>query len=397
MKYSIDINITCGTCIDKVKKTLGEDAKLVDYNFTKQRIIIEMNEANKILFIVRKLQKAGFEVGSYKEYKGVNNYFINSLIIGILIILVILGTKFFPSIEFGTEFSIILVVVFGVLSSFHCISMCGPIALKQHSINKSFQYHLGRIISYSAVGFILGLLGGVISINETFVMFIGIVAGILLILLGLSSIDVIKIPRIKYNVKNDNKSSFVIGLLNGVLPCAVLQIMWIYVLTLANPFYGLLTMFIIAVISSTALYCFSVLGTKLTFFRSKAFKIILAIYIILIGFNMVNSSFKQLKATSNEVTTTEVSASPSTSQEYILDENYILNTGSIPVNTEVTINVDGDKMNGCSEKFFVTFPDGQSIYVDTTKVDSFTVTPTETGTVTIECWMSMRGGSFEVE
>ncbi len=67
---------------------------------------------------------------------------------------------------------IIAALSIGFLGSFHCIGMCGPIALalpvpNSSNINFFFGriiYNLGRIISYAVMGFIFGWLGQKISL-----------------------------------------------------------------------------------------------------------------------------------------------------------------------------------------------------------------------------------------
>lgn len=400
--YKIKININCEKCINDIQNIIGNDIKIIDYSFTKEYIVVECGDHN-ILSVIVKLKKAGYIVGEYKETNNENNYLINTIIIGVMLLFIFLGNKIFPSIELGTEFSMTVVIVFALLSGFHCVSMCGAIALKQHQASNSKEYYIGRVISYSVIGFTFGLLGSVISLNQTFIMTISILAGIFLILLGLSSIDIVKLPKIKTNVKYKGQSGFILGLLNGILPCAVLQIMWIYVITLANPIYGLITMFLIAVISSLFLWGFCTIGEKLSFFRSKFFRYALAIYVIFLGINMTTNTIKQYNAQqtpTNEVTEVEQpttsDTTTDTTQQYVLDANYNLDGGDIPVNQEVTIYFDKEKQNGCNEKFVLTLPDGQEFYIDLNEMDSITFTATQTGTATMECWMSMRSGSFEI-
>ena len=58
-------------------------------------------------------------------------------------------------------------LIFGLLSSFHCIGMCGPIAMMlpvdrsnpAKKVTQILSYHLGRISAYAAIGFVFGLLG----------------------------------------------------------------------------------------------------------------------------------------------------------------------------------------------------------------------------------------------
>jgi sulfite exporter TauE/SafE len=57
--------------------------------------------------------------------------------------------------------------VLGLLSSLHCVGMCGPLlmALPTHRLNRTgqllspFLYHTGRILTYSLFGALFGLLG----------------------------------------------------------------------------------------------------------------------------------------------------------------------------------------------------------------------------------------------
>jgi len=57
--------------------------------------------------------------------------------------------------------------ILGLISSLHCIGMCGPIAMMlpvdhKNPTKKVIQlltYHLGRITAYMTLGLVLGLLG----------------------------------------------------------------------------------------------------------------------------------------------------------------------------------------------------------------------------------------------
>jgi sulfite exporter TauE/SafE len=57
--------------------------------------------------------------------------------------------------------------IFGLISSLHCIGMCGPIAMmlpvdRSNQTKKTLQiftYHLGRLAAYASIGFIFGLFG----------------------------------------------------------------------------------------------------------------------------------------------------------------------------------------------------------------------------------------------
>lgn len=75
--------------------------------------------------------------------------------------------------ETGMGYGMLFVI--GLLTSVHCVAMCGGINLsqclpdqgrkteKKHMLRPAFLYNLGRVCSYTAVGFILGTVGMLIG------------------------------------------------------------------------------------------------------------------------------------------------------------------------------------------------------------------------------------------
>ncbi len=133
---------------------------------------------------------------------------------------------------------------FGLISSFHCIGMCGPIAMMlpvdhKNPSKKALQiltYHLGRLTAYGSLGLVFGILGRGFYLAG-FQQTISISVGILMIL-------IVVIPEkifAKYNFSRPiyqliskvktalgsqfkRKSAdalFTIGFLNGLLPCGL--------------------------------------------------------------------------------------------------------------------------------------------------------------------------------
>ena len=57
--------------------------------------------------------------------------------------------------------------ILGLLGSLHCVGMCGPIAFmlpvdRSNSYRKVFQifvYHFGRLLAYSLIGLVFGIVG----------------------------------------------------------------------------------------------------------------------------------------------------------------------------------------------------------------------------------------------
>lgn len=126
----------------------------------------------------------------------------------------------------------------GSISSLHCIGMCGPIAIaipfpagsRFSRFAGSFLYNTGRIITYLILGIIAGSAGSFFNLFG-FAQFFSIAMGLLIIALIFAKPGYVKAAWInnafaslrsilqKQFQKKTFASSFLIGLLNGLLPC----------------------------------------------------------------------------------------------------------------------------------------------------------------------------------
>jgi len=195
---------------------------------------------------------------------------------------------------------------FGLISSLHCVGMCGPIAMmlpvdRSNEAKKVLQiilYHLGRITAYASLGLVFGILG------KSFYL-----AGVqqqLSIFVGAFMISIVIIPEkifMKYNFskpvfrlisrlrsalgnqfkKKTNPALFMIGLLNGFLPCGLVYIALFGALAMQGISLGLLYMVLYGLgtvpMMSLAVYFGGFLSLN---FRNKLQKIIPAA-VVLIG------------------------------------------------------------------------------------------------------------------
>lgn len=193
----------------------------------------------------------------------------------------------------------------GFASGFHCIGMCGPIALsmgltKQQAVNFHLQnitYNLGRIVTYAGLGALLGLVGKGFQLAG-FQQYLTVFAGIMLVVMAVFSFGgkdfASKIPflsgfllKVKLNLgkflqKADLKSRFFTGLLNGFLPCGMVYMALTASLAAGGIWQGALFMALFGFGTFPFMFAVVFLGNMMTTaFRIKILKFIPAMMIVL--------------------------------------------------------------------------------------------------------------------
>lgn len=148
----------------------------------------------------------------------------------------------------------------GLLGSFHCLGMCGPIALivpvgqtRIQFIAGRLVYNSGRIFTYATIGLLIGAFGQGLQLAGI-QQYISIITGVLLLLYA-----VIKIAGIRLSNSNNKVSAyslriqkmfsqfitkpgltaqFTVGMINGLLPCGLVYLALAGAATTTHPFQG---------------------------------------------------------------------------------------------------------------------------------------------------------------
>ena len=179
--------------------------------------------------------------------------------------------------------NILTIISIAFLGSFgHCIGMCGGIVVaystikidpKSSKVSQSVAhllYSFGRVLTYTVLGAMFGALGGVVLFSNNANGGLLIFAGVVMILAGLSLMGKIKFltliehsfsssPVYKNAFKavlnsKSNLSFFLLGMLNGLLPCGFVYFFAITAASTADPFYGALVMFIFGISTIPAMF-----------------------------------------------------------------------------------------------------------------------------------------------
>ena len=153
----------------------------------------------------------------------------------------------------------------GMIGSFHCIGMCGPLAfslpLKNNSDLAKFAgtllYNSGRIVTYGALGLLFGLAGKSFSLFG-FQQGLSITIGIVILLFLIAPkkwitqngkhavvskfTGMVREALGRLFFKRNYRSLFAIGLLNGLLPCGLIYMAIAGAVASADPFKSTLFM-----------------------------------------------------------------------------------------------------------------------------------------------------------
>ncbi len=207
-------------------------------------------------------------------------------------------------------------LTFGFLGSFHCIGMCGPIALALPRKSTAYLrfvfsrliYNTGRVITYVTLGVLVGLFSQIISISG-YQQGLSITVGIILLLtLGWQKLRGLfqkmeSLPnkligkatnRIKALFSNNSLGSlFLIGVLNGFLPCGFVYMALATALTFGSVESSLLFMTGFGIGTIPAMLGISLAGSFISAtFRRKLQKLspyfiaVVGIILILRGLNL---------------------------------------------------------------------------------------------------------------
>lgn len=208
----------------------------------------------------------------------------------------------------------------------HCIGMCGGIVLAysgklvKNAITQKGQliiyhtlYSLGRITTYILLGAIVGALGSMFNVNGTLRGALFVFAGVAMILAGLSLFGKITfLARLEHSIQNSKwyqskfqkalnlktpSSLYILGLLNGLLPCGFVYAFLFSAAGFASISKAMLIMLIFGIGTLPSLFLFGLLANTILY-KPNFRKILMnfaAIAIVIFGGLMVQKGIKFLQ------------------------------------------------------------------------------------------------------
>ena len=465
--------MTCINCKKAIENGLGNitgvESVSVNYKTGKCEITIDTGLVGwKDIF--NAIEDLGYTIGNNKKTDLINIISIVVIIVSLYYFLEqtgLLNLLNFEKVADSTMgFGMLFVI--GLMTSVHCIAMCGGINVSQClSENKKFSglypvmYNLGRVVSYTVIGFVLGFAGMLFGTGENLGVssiiqgLIKSFAGIYMVIMGVNMLGFVpQIKRLTFHFPNfigkfrvKNSQPFVVGLLNGFMPCGPLQSIQLVALATGNPFTGGLSMFAFSLGTVPLMLglgsLVSVLGKRFTdrmmtvgavlvtvmglamvsqgasltgMIKSENLMVLVVMLAFMCIVENINFNKRQVKTVSlmiilfigiftsrfmaiNYVSENDESSYHMENGVQVVESQLASGKySSIKVKKDVPvrwiINAPDGSINGCNYKIYInsygieyTFQKGENI---------IEFTPTKSGNIGYSCWMGMIKGNIKV-
>jgi len=361
----------------------------------------------------------------------------------------------FPLAKEGMGYGMLLII--GLFTSVHCIAMCGGINLSQTLLKDrerevgesasgtysmllpSILYNGGRLFSYTAAGVLVGALGSVITLSGHFQGVVQLIAGVFMVIMGINMLGLFPflrrfIPRMPANLQESlnslfakksgeqktGRGPFVVGFLNGFMPCGPLQAMQLYALSTGSPIRGGISMFLFCVGTIPMMFALgaasgalsgalssALSGAKGRVFSRRVMQIgallVTALGLVMFsnGWSLSGFSSPLGKMTFRRPAPAQNGASMPVIQNNVQIVNSTLQPNRYPaiivrqgIPVRWTINAPPGSINGCNNRMIIREYGIQHTFKQGGNVIEFT--PAKAGRFRYSCWMAMIHSTITV-
>lgn len=428
--------MSCSNCERHIEEDLSEKEGVcrVKASYTKETAVVYYEEGRiTIEEIIDTIAEGGYTATVQEETEGIDYSKLNKYLCGAILAfagyILIRRTgllnliNLFPQADENTGFGMLFVI--GFFTSFHCLAMCGGINLSQcmkqgeenqskwSTIRPSFLYNLGRVVSYTVIGGLVGALGSVVSFTGRMQGVVQGLAGVFMIIMGINMLGLFpwlrkfnpRMPKMFGTFVNRKKGSnrpFIVGLANGLMPCGPLQAMQLYALAAGSMLKGALAMFLFSLGTVPLMFLFGAFSSILS--KKSAGKILKfgAALVVVLGISMLNNGLN-LAGIATPYGTNSAQAVQAQMKDGVQEVTTQLQSGSyapiiVEKGTKVrwTIEAEQGSLNGCNNKIIAReYGIEKKLSVGENVIE---FTPTEIGTYAYSCWMGMiRSKIYVVE
>ena len=329
----------------------------------------------------------------------------------------------------GDNASLLLLFFVGILTGFHCVSMCGAFVVSyttKNAINghkgyaQHFIYGGSKVISYAVIGGIFGLIGGIFSFSVGLRGAIGIFAGVFMIFYGLSMMGFKFFRRFQFNPKflttftrHASKNAngpyygpFITGILSGLfIACGPLQAMYLYAMGSGSFFNGFTSLMAFGLGTLPVMLIFGTMATRISRDTTNKILKVSAIIVLILGIIVLNRGLTVIgspvtyESIRDKIIPHEVGSAviKGEYQEINMEVNkygWSPDTFTLKKGVPVKWNIDVKELTGCNREILVK-DYGLDIKLKA-GLNVIEFTPDKAGAVRWSCWMGMIPGSFIV-
>jgi sulfite exporter TauE/SafE/copper chaperone CopZ/plastocyanin domain-containing protein len=444
--------MTCVNCQNRIERGLKSTPGVEDavVNFNTETAAVTYNESViTVQELAAVIEKLDYQVLD-KDVPGTSvSHLIGTLVIILSLYVLLRGLGMgtlasrFPLAEAGMGYGMLFII--GLVTSVHCVAMCGGINLSQclsaavpakkkgrQVLLPTILYNSGRVLSYTLTGVLVGALGSVISLSGQLQGVVQVLAGAFMVIMGITMLGFF--PRLRrltphlppvfarkiHEQKAGNKHPLGVGILNGLMPCGPLQAMQLYALSTGSALAGGISMFLFSLGTVPLMFGIGALSSFLSHTRkgsvfTRRVMQVGAILVTVMGMSMVSYGLNLSGFTLNFAGGVFTAQRPSVSRAAgtarapfmpVIENgvqlvNASLSGGRYPAITvqqgipvKWTINAPAGSINGCNNRMIIREYGIEYRFKPGENVIEFT--PERMGRFPYSCWMGMIRSSITV-
>lgn len=414
--------MTCSGCERTLEKAVSalEGVRSVGADCQRGLLEVEYRAPCTDEAVAQAVERAGYGVaeGAGRRRDGV---YLLVIFLGLAVIARQMGwTRIFqavPTIS-GEQTGYAALFFIGLLTSVHCIAMCGGLNLAQsmgrgeyHPLRRSILYHLGRLTSYTLIGGILGLIGEKAAITLAVRGAIGLAAGVLMLAMGVCMLGGFSLPgfarlRLPGPVERGlavfrTHGAFAVGLVNGLMPCGPLQSMQLYAVAAGSFAAGAAAMFFFCLGTIPLVLFFGAAAglLKKSWRRGmlqagSALLVLTGLFTVQNNLALAGIMLPGLSGGGGDQTAAVLDGGAQYVATTLRSNGFsdLQVTAGVPV--VWTIQADAESLNGCNNELVLpAFGRQVKLSEGTTTI---TFTPEEPGEYPYSCWMGMLRNTITV-
>jgi sulfite exporter TauE/SafE/copper chaperone CopZ len=438
--------MTCNSCARLIEDSLKDKVRSVSASYPKSEVMIDFDESKiseeEINDIFESGGFVGMGYGVSSGENGIGERIGFWFMIGAFFLLAYLVYDWvsgfnlsIPSV--GDRYGIFILFFVGLLTGFHCVSMCGGFVVSYTAGNakkgysgfvQHFVYGGAKVFSYAVIGGIFGLIGGVFSFSIGLRAGVAIFAGLFMVFYALSMLGVGVFRRFSVNPKFLTKwaaktsfeskgfyfAPFMTGILSGLfIACGPLQALYLYATGLGSFWAGFFSLGAFSLGTLPALIGFGSLTSVISKKATKRILKVAAILVLILGLIMLNRGLVVLGGnysfeaigdsvfgkTVNDVVGSKLQVVEDGGDVQVIRmevDRYGWSPDKFSLKKGVLVRweIDVKELTGCNNEIIV-----RDYGLDIKLKEGMNVVefvPDEVGTVRWSCWMGMIPGTFIV-